>query len=313
MDLRISLACAVFLLLSVKGQDSTAHIRKFPEKITFRLSLQNTSNNFIINDSQTREQLLLEADDKVYFGGSVLFRSLELDLGFAPQFFSKNSDNRDSRLLSFNFRMFLGRWMQTLDLYSQKGFSFKTNSESVFDPDLSTFKIGGTTSYVFNKDFSFRAIGFQNEWQQKSAGSFIPGFTVYYTKFALESEDFRSDSSSFDFALGPGYYYNLVINENFILSLGNTSGLGINITNSEAGDRISFLFETAFRAAAGYNSERFFAGINGSFKYFEHHEDRYTRLDDTIGFLEFYLGYRLNAPENWVKAADKFNRKLGFD
>ncbi|NAS10864.1 DUF4421 family protein [Poritiphilus flavus] len=302
------LLCPLFFF----GQDST-YIRSFPEKITFRLGLQNTSNTFIVNDTGSGQQITLEPNDKVYLGGSILFRSIELDLGFAPNFFDANNDNSGTRLLTFNFRMFLGRWMQTLDFYSQKGFSFTSSGNAVFFPDVSTLKIGGTTSYIFNKRFSFRAIGFQNEWQKKSAGSFIPGFTAYYTKFDLNSDDFSSDSQSYDFALGPGYYYNLVIGKHFILGAGNTSGLGINITRSDSGNNTSLLFETVFRVVFGYNSERFFTGLNSRLLYLSHNTDRYTRLDDTIGFVEFYLGYRFDAPKKWVKAADKFNSKFGFD
>lgn len=289
------------------------YIRKFPEKFTFRIGLLNTSNSFLLTDTVTGERIELEPNKKTYLGASFLFRSVELDLGFSPNFISNNTDNEDSKLFTLNFRMFWNRWMQTLDFYSQKGFSANTQFGAEQFRDMRTLKIGGTTSYIFNGNFSFRAVGFQNEWQKKSAGSFIPRFTFYYTKYGLKDADFESDANSYDIAIGPGYHYNLVFDENFIIGVGSTAGIGFNITTSENDTLTSALYEAIFRGAIGYNSERFYTGINTNILFLEHNTSRYTRLDDKISFLEFYMGFRFNAPKKWVSAADKFNRKFGFD
>lgn len=309
-NLAISLlALNCFICVS---QDDNDFIQKFPEKITVRVGLQNTSNSFIITDTDNGNRSKLEPNKKTYLGASVLFRSLEVDFGFSPNFISDNKDNRGSRLLTLNFRMFWKQWMQTLDLYSQKGFSLSSaNSREVF-PDVKSLKIGGTTAYIFNENFSFRAIGFQNKWQKKSAGSFIPRFTFYYTKYDLGDTGFQNDSRSYDLAIGPGYFYNWVLDKNFILSAGSTVGMGINFTDNENDTFTSALYEAIIRSAIGYNSERFFAGINVNILFLEHNSNRYTRLDDKISFLEFYMGYRFNAPKKWVDKADQFNRKFGF-
>jgi hypothetical protein len=300
--------------LVVLSQNDSLYIRKFPEKVTVRLGVQNTSNSFIITDTDTNEQTEIIPNDKTYLGLSLLFRSIEVDLGYAPNFFSENQDNSGSKLLTLNFRMFLGRWMQTLDFYKQKGFFTRFNNDILPFPELNTLKIGGTTSFIFNRNFSFRAIGFQNEWQKKSAGSFIPRFTFYYTRFRLEDTDIQGgDDHSFNLAIGPGYYYNLVIRKHFLLSAGTTIGLGANFTRSEGETFTSSLAQVIFRSAIGYNSERFFTGINLSAQVLAHGTDQNTQLDDVITFVELYIGYRLNAPKKWIQKADKFNRKFGLD
>ena len=175
--------CLIFIstLLAQDKKVDNIYIRKFPEKITTRLSLVNTGNSFFINDSENGISYNLKPNTREYLGLSVLFRSVELDFGFLPDFLKENEDNGNSKLFNLNFRMFLGQWMQTIDLYQQKGFFADLNDLEIAYPDVKIFKIGGTTSYIFNPNFSFRAIGFQNEWQRKSAGSFIPGLHYYYT------------------------------------------------------------------------------------------------------------------------------------
>ena len=306
------LLCLLMMACLGFGQDSL-YVRGFPKKLTTRVGLQNTSNSFLLTDIASGTTAELIPNDKVYLGLSVLFRSLEIDLGYAPNFFSENRDNEDSKLVTFNFRMFWHRWMQSVDFYYQKGFFARSGGNSIPFPDLSTFKIGGSTSYIFNDNFSFRAIGFQNEWQKKSAGSFIPSFTFYYTRFRLEESGSQSNDHSYDIAIGPGYYYNLVIGKHFLLGAGATVGLGANFTQSQDENTVSTLGQVIFRSAIGYNSERFFTGINLTAQVLDYGQEQNTRIDDTISFMELYVGYRFNAPKKWVQKADDFNRKFGFD
>lgn len=289
------------------------YIVKFPDKISTRISLINTSNDFYINDTNLDLKYKLEPNIRDYLGVSILFRSLEIDYGFSPNFFKPNKDNGDSKLFNLNFRMFQGQWMQTIDFYNQKGFYVILNNQKLDASSVKTFKIGGSTSYIFNKNFSFRAIGFQNEWQTKSVGSFIPRFYYYFTKYNINQEDYNEKAHTFDIAIAPSYYYNFVLKKHFLLSIGGSAGIGINhSTNLGNSNLTSALFEFSGRAVLGYNSKTFFGGINSNILILEHNVDRYTRQDDTIPFLEFYIGYRFNAPKKWVKFADDFNTKYGL-
>jgi hypothetical protein len=308
----------VFVLMfmafqSVWGQDST-YIRTFPEKLTVRLGMQNTSNSFSVFDAADNSEVEFVPNDKTYLGVSLLFRSIELDLGYTPNFLAENQDNEDSRLFTLNFRMFLGQWMQTLDFYSQKGFFANFDGGSIYFPELKTLKIGGSTSRIFNKNFSFRAIGFQNEWQKKSAGSFIPRFTYYYTRFSFDSPNVPVDTEhTINLAVGPGYYYNLVFAKHVILGAGTTLGAGMHISSSNGNTAANFLAQAIFRTVVGYNSERFFTGINLNAQVLAYEDDETTAVADSLTFFEFYLGYRFNAPKKWVEKADKFNKKYGLD
>lgn len=52
-------------------------------------------------------------------------------------------------------------------LCKTKRFFCKIEDENFYVPKLSTLKIGGTTSYVFNKKYSLGSLFNENEWQKK--------------------------------------------------------------------------------------------------------------------------------------------------
>lgn len=295
------------------AQDSD-YIQTFPDKLTFRLGLQTTSNSFTLRDKETRQRTEFIPNDKSYLGLSVQFRSIGLDIGYAPNFLAENKDNADSKLLTLNFRMFFDQIMQTVDFYKQKGFFIRTTDLTLPVKELKTTKMGGSTSYVFNENFSFRAIGFQNERQTKSAGSFIPRLSYYFTKFKLEDPNLGNlTEHSFRLAVGPGYYYNWIFDETFIVSAGSTGGLGFDVTNAQGKTSLNGLAQLIFRLSGGYNSESFFSGITINSQLLSRKSSENFVLDDSISFLELYVGYRFDAPKKWIDKAEEINRKFGWD
>lgn len=314
MGLRVILLLSLLCLTEFCSAQNSTYKESFPDKVTLRLSLQTTSNSFTLRDKITRNKTEFIPNDKSYLGLSILFRFLEVDFGYAPNFLSENKDNGDSKLITFNIRTFFGQYMQTVDIYKQKGFFIRTQELTLPIDDLKTFKIGGTSSYIFNPDFSFRAIGFQNEWQKESVGSFIPSISYYYTKFKLEDPIIENQLEySFKMAVGPGYYYNWVFDENFILSAGATGGLGFNLSKSQGKTSLDGLAQLIFRLTGGYNSENFFSGVNINTQLLTHTSAENFVLDDSISFLEFYVGYRFDAPKKWIAKADEISRKFGID
>lgn len=307
------------------SQDSldTKTIISFPEYLTFRMGIGNTYNSFGVIDKNNdlSYAVIPNADIKTTF--TLLYRSLEIDFGFAPGFLNPSTTNNvDSDLLVFNFRMYLGQWMQTFDFYNINGFELKETNFEVPDSALQLFenfnvlKMGGSTGYILNKNFSFRAISFQNEWQQKSSGSLIPRVSYYFTRLkdvSPERDDF------YDITAGPSYYYNWVIAKHIILSAGVKAGIGLNVStikNSPNDNDDTFIginYSLGGRVALGYNSKQLFFGMNSNFDYFEHGSNNGLFIEDRQNLFEFYVGYRLKAPNKWNEFADRFNKKIGWE
>lgn len=312
----------VFLLCCpalAKGQEAGLPIRDtlpfittFPNQITFRTGWQQTANRFLLR--QEGLTIRYRPVNQNHLKLSAQFRALDIGMGFAPAFMNPERDTEGARLSNLNFRLFAGRWMQTFDYFDQRGYFGEIEGFEVYLPNFQSRKIGGTTAYVFNPDFSFRALISQNEWQRRSAGSFVPRFVAYYTRYRLDPEEGETQRAhSYDFGLGPGYHYNWVIGRHILLSAGNTTGLGMNILEDEGETTTSLLWESVFRGGFSYNSERLFFGFDVGYTFLEHRAERDIRLDDRLYFVEAYLGYRIRAPKSWIARADAVNRKFGWD
>jgi hypothetical protein len=191
---------------SISNQNE--YIKTFTDVITVRPFLLNTSNSLKVRSRRSSEELDLTANKEDRLGASVAFRSLVLSYSFAPNFLANNKDNKNSRIFNLHLRTFLGQWMQTFTLFDEKGFFLENDLQSIYLPETASLKIGGSTSYIVNPNFSFRALVSQNEKQTKSTGSFIPRIVYFYSVFDLKDEfGNRAKLKSFDFALAPSYYY----------------------------------------------------------------------------------------------------------
>ncbi|MFZ9003208.1 MAG: DUF4421 family protein [Robiginitalea sp.] len=319
MGLRKGITFVVlFRVLLLPGQqlpadpDTLPYISSFPDKISFRLAGLNSANRFVLR-GEDGTSVRYRPVNRNILKLSAQFRGLDIGFGVTPAFLNPERDQENARLRNMNFRLFLGRWMQTFDYYDQRGYFGELEGAEVYLPGLESRKIGGTTAYVFNPNFSFRALVSQNEWQRRSAGSFVPRFVAYYTRYKLVADGNVSRSHSYDFGLGPGYHYNWVLHPNIMASVGNTTGIGINFLNDDGDHSTSLLWETIFRGGLSYNSERFFGGVDLSYAFLEHGRVRDVRVDDRIYFAEVYLGYRIRAPKKWMAAAEDVNRKFGLD
>lgn len=316
MDLRLT-GLAFFMVFGLYAQeaviDTVRYVETYPTRLTWRNSLTTTGNSFVIRDTGLDSDLTLNPERSVHFHTSLQFRALELGFGFSPAWLNPDRDMEGARLFNLDFRLYTGRWMHALMYLDQVGFRADFNGIDLPFPDFATRKVGGSTSFVLNRRFSFRAIHSQNEWQTKSAGSFVPRMLAYYTRYQLQTGAGSETQHSFDLGVGPGYHYNWVLGKHWLLSAGNTTGLGINILELEQGTNTYWLWETQFRATLAYNSDTLFAGVGGQYTFYEHGAGSQTRLDDRIHYVQFYLGYRFSAPESWNRAADRINRKFGWD
>ena len=293
-------------------EEDTEYIRTFVNRITGRLLYVNISNSFIVNSRFDDQRFELTPNKQNRIGASVSFRFATISYSFSPNFLSENQDNEDSRMFNLNFRTYFGKWMQTLDIFSEKGFYLSDGTLEGYFPDIRTIKIGGSTSYIFNENFSFRAIATQDQQQLKSAGSFIPRVYYYYTKYRIQSEDVDDKMHSFDLAFAPAYFYNFVPFENLMFSLGASAGIGLNYSKSDDETLTSILTELNFRSALTYNISNFYFGGHYSYLILNHNTDRSTYVNDHIPFLQFFIGYRFKAPKKWIKFADGLEEKVGF-
>lgn len=315
--------CFIFissvLIAQEPAQDSIKHdeyIQSFPDKITGRLFYINTYNSFEFSSRLTEEAVSLTPNKQNKIGGKVSFRGLSLSYSFAPDFMAENKDNDDSRLFNMGFRAYFGKWMQNLELYSEKGFYVENEMNQVYLPRTKSFKIGGSTGYIFNENFSFRAITNQDEKQLKSAGTFLPQLMYYYTEYKIRGtggggQEIDEKYHSVDIAISPGYYYNWVPTRDLLLSAGASAGIGVNFSDgSDSESLTSLLYDVNFRGAINYDFSDFYAGAQYSYLILNHNTDRVTYTEDNIPYFQAFIGYRFSAPKKVLDISDDVNEKI---
>lgn len=296
----IRLAISAFLLTPALAQAQADSINPYYKKFENDLAVQvfalNTSNNFSINYIQDNLIVDVVPNQKTTLGVAVQYDIVSFSIGFAPKFFANNQDNKGSKMTSYSLNFFPGRFMQHFDLYYQKGMSLEVSGADIYLSRLKSLKIGGSTAYFFNRNFSYRATAFQNEKQLRSAGSFAPTLSYYYTELNGKDEPLLGDRSYFiDVALCPAYYYNWVIAKNFLVSGGASLGAGITTTVDDT-TTTNLLIAGSLQLALGYNSERFFCAVNLRSNFFSHETEQDVVMSNTIAYATAFAGYRFDPP-----------------
>ncbi|GGB78011.1 hypothetical protein GCM10007424_17620 [Flavobacterium suaedae] len=315
MGIKNSIWAILFISVSGIAQTDTisnAYYKEFKNMLSVQAFTFNAFNNFTLEYKEENTVLDIIPNEKTTVGIAFQYGIIGFSLGFAPKIFDDNRDNENSKMTSFSFNMFPGRFMFNFDLYSQKGVTVQEQGgSSVYLQDFKTFKIGGSTAYFFNKNFSYSASALQNTKQLKSAGSFAPTISYYYTEFNAKNEPLiESEETSFIYtSIGPAYYYNWVINDNFLLSTGGSIGGGIAIT-SEENTTSRFLVSASVLLAAGYNFEHWYGGLNISAKSFNHGEESNVQMNDAIGHATLFIGYRFDEPAFLKRKREKIEAKV---
>jgi len=319
----LSLMCATSFSQEdkVEYSETTEYIEKFTNRITTNLFYINTFNSYVFKDRQSDLSFELEPNKQNRIGANIAYDFLSFSFSFAPDFMVENKDNEDSKLFNIDFRMFFGKWMQQIYYNKEKGFYLKQSNSfgpnfdiDVYLPRTSSYKMGGSTSYVLNDNFSYRSIYNQTERQLKSTGSFIPGIYYYYSKIKLradnETESVRNDLKSLDLVLNLNYFYNFVPTDNLLLSAGGGGGIGLNHSSSDDEDLTSLLTELNFSLALNYDAGNFFLGSHFNYLILNHNTDRSTYTEDAIPRFQLYAGYRFKASSKMVNKTDEIKDKI---
>ncbi len=281
--------------------------QSYDEDIKLRLGYSNSFNSFRIISPENNLDFVLSPNQRLRTTLTVMYKFIDFDIGYTPSFIRANKDDDikgKTKFVNFGTRLYLGKWMQTFQYSMTRGFYVDKAdlgiAENVLFPDFTVSRIGGSTSYIFNPDFSFRAIISQSEWQKKSAGTFVPTATYRYTQ--ITNNDPATDHT-FEIAIGPGYYYNWIIAKRLLVSGGVYAGLGYNYTKTVYSDGTpdgsvdGLLVQAQLRITLGYNSENFYGGLTSSAESFGYDSDSRVQVQDMQQFFEIYIGYRFTAPK----------------
>ncbi|WP_166922699.1 DUF4421 family protein [Flavobacterium poyangense] len=312
-------------------QKDTSNFIYYPDKIMIKanLSTQTDTYSYTPNESQNLK-ITPNNDYKLFL--TVDYKFIGFSYGFSPKFFGVNNDNNlkgKSSFSDYNFRLFLGHWLQNFQYSKVRGY-YVENTADYFPnwaegkdpyiqfPNLKNETFGMSTSYVFNPKFSLRSITSFTEWQKQSAGSFIPVLTYDYTRFSFDQNENKTKEDNYNIRLGLSYFYNFILYEKFYIAPNLTPSMGIRFSTNKSQDIEGNTTEketyfTKFLEGGikiGYNSNNILFGANFNFNVNWYKEERKNTIENNRIYGLLYFGYRFDAPDFIAKPAKKIEEKI---
>lgn len=271
------------------------YVLDYSNRITARAYISTKYNTLQLVADRGAKDLVFRPNNKVNFGLGLSYRSVTLNIGVGIPGVNKDQDKYgQTRYLDAQANVYTKRWATNIFLQRFRGYYLDTYIKEELGwqqptffptrPDLVQFNLGASTVHVFNNDrFSYRAAFNQDAWQRRSQGSLLAG--GYLTYFHL-----RADSSLVPTPLDPqfpdglqmrrggfldlgpsaGYAYTLVVRKHLFVTASMVLGMGLSLqratTKLRSGEDLRTVaglgWHTQVRAAAGYNSARYFFGIS---------------------------------------------------
>ena len=338
--LRLSLYTAVFVLFYLpytsamprRGSDSN-YVRSFPGTVTVRAFVGEKISTFDLTDGELGQHLQYRPNNNLAIGGGITIYGIGLNFSTSLPFHDEKTDlYGETRKLDIQVHRYSRKLM--LDAYVQRyrGFHLADKSdvtaitgpeEYPYFPDLRALTIGVTGLFVFNGDhYSLRTITNQQEWQLRSAGSALLGASIFSHLFSddrgilpkyYKYPDFfgghhPKEIHYYGLTVNGGYGYTLVIDRASHYFIAGAADVGagpgyssVTDINGEHLDHITICLTTNMRVGAGYNSEKWFAGVYGIY-----HIDRYplhyaqSALGTSQGIARFVIARRLSTKKRFL-------------
>ncbi len=246
-------------------------------------------------DNAINKRLRYRPNNKLIIGVGANHGILGINIGFNLPWLNQDDDKYgETKYNDFTLRMYAPRFNASLYLQRYKGLFLRNTATMIQgwtegDPyyirgDMRAYTAGLDLTYIFNSErFSLRAAFIQNEWQKKSAGSFLVGGSILYQTTIGDSSlvpkniafpnfyngfNFRRSSN---FSIGPivGYAYTFVYKKHYFLTgaVTGTGSIGLTTlrlveedTKVKSGTVLGVRAELLL--SAGYNSERWYVGLS---------------------------------------------------
>lgn len=321
------------ILAQKKAEKDTANFIFYPDKIMLRANVSTQTDDYLLT-TKNGSNLDLETNNSYKVFLAVDYKFIGFSYGFYPKFFGGNKDEDlkgKSTFSDFNFRFFLGRWLQTVQYSKTRGYyvanmkDFNPNWDEGKDgyikfPNFKSTVYGMSTSYIFNPKFSLKSITSFTEWQKKSAGSFIPSLAYSYNRITSKTEITDGKQDEYDIKLGAGYYYNFIIRKRFYAAVNLSPSIGVKFMKDKSVDagvetiekHNYFTKNIDGGLKLGYNSERILFGASLNFNSSSYDEDKNTVISNDKTFALLYFGYRFDAPNFIKKPIDKISSKVNL-
>lgn len=339
MNLKYGILLVILLNLSnlTVGQDLFQHLvdnnydstyyDKLDNLLTTKIFLSSKLSEFSIKDKVLDKSLNYDSKATSSLGIGLGYKWIGLNVAFNVNN-SSNISSDDSKWFNVQTQFYLRKF--TINIYSTvyKGYYLDnalhmiegySQGELYSRGDISNSTFGISSYYIFNSSrYSNRATFNQNEWQKKTAGSFLAGGSILYNRISADSSLIPSQilyptflnsthynrSGYFGISGSLGYALSYVINKNWFFDANILLGLSVgnSTIHPEGSDKISSIkagLNLSNRFGIGYNSKLFYAAINynNMLAYTPLPIDKMS-YQYKIGIVQMVVAYRFRIPEH---------------
>ncbi len=264
------------IIAQKKDEHDERYYETFPRIITARVYYSHKYTNLQFKPLPATQRFLYNPNTSHNLGVGFTYQFLTLNLGVGV--FNDRSKER-TKSLDLQSHIYTRKWVA--DIFGQfyKGYYLSprgiasTNPTTFYErPDIGVTLLGAAAYRLFNPEkFSYRAALLQNEWQKKSAGTFLLGGEFYYGTIngdsalipAAISEGYpqRNVVRARFLEVGPGigYAYTGVYKEHYFLTGSLTMNADLSWVKEEeennARQHTTISPNIIFRLISGYNSK----------------------------------------------------------
>jgi hypothetical protein len=294
----------------------TNYISSYTNRLSLRLLAINKYNNIRFFDNSINNSIRYRPDLGVNLGVGIVYKWFSLDI-------AANMGLDEDQIASSKYRDYQARVMtynHYLRARYQYYYGYKIDNLSNEDlnlndlqeirTDIRTIQIGLQYLYVFNYgEFSLKSSFVMSERQKRSAGSLLAGggFHMYImdadSSVIPRNTELFSDTRSYftQMNIGAlfasfGYIYTISLGEHFFITVSLIPGLGVKSGDYRIDKLVpiesSFMFRTKTMNAFGYNSRRFFLGLQLVANHIYMPLESDLKCSILEGRISMYVGYR---------------------
>ena len=254
-------------LFQVYPQIDSSYIQPFDHDFSAKIYIYDKSAGF--DKESNKEEVEYRTNNPVSIGLGIAWKNYSFSFSKGFDIF-RDKKRGKTESLEFQHHSYGQKIIYDIFLQQHKGlYNEQPNVEGVYDlhPDVQFSMYGGSFQYIFNnRKFSSRAAFNLNERQIKSAGSFLLGGSVYYSKVQTDStllfEQMNKKHKNLQFGASVGYAYTWAISRRWLITAYFSAGATIGNNQPERFFKEEMKIYPTFngRFAVGYNAKTWSIG-----------------------------------------------------
>lgn len=326
--LPLSLRGQLFDKLSI-GTTDTNYVKSYSDELTLRIYTSRKFTNFTLSDKLVKPDLEYSPNDRLNLGFGATYYGFSINVGINFPFINNDDEvYGETSYIDLQSHILMRKFTFELWLSYYQGYYIGNPQNTIPDwnntskypqrADINSVVGGLSSYYIFNhKKFSYRAAFTQDEWQKKSAGSFLVGGSIYAVNVAADSSFIPYNIYDTSFYSGyhfnhsyfttisanGGYAHSFIIKKKLFFTISLLAGLGVGnskitgISNKPEASlsEVTMNSNLTFRVALGYNSSKYYIGFSNVNSFFSSPSPiENTSMAFGLGNVRFNIAKRFN-------------------